>query len=149
MELDTSGWSGDGTLTQRLIAAMETLPEVLFLKVEDAPTTRSDAGFSFISNELLVGFASTRRVRRTVLFGVVPWWTSSAVPNLTLAELETHLAAIEEIGPADYSDSGMLQFLRAERVIPAYQTRGYKLIEMVRVYGSSAPPRAGPKYGGY
>ena len=28
----------------------------------------------------------------------------------------------------------MLQYLRAERIIPPYQTRGYKLVEIVRIY---------------
>jgi hypothetical protein len=28
----------------------------------------------------------------------------------------------------------MLQYLRVERVIPPYQTRGIKIIEMVRIY---------------
>jgi hypothetical protein len=28
----------------------------------------------------------------------------------------------------------MLQYLKTERVIPPYQTRGYKLVELVRVY---------------
>ena len=41
---------------------------------------------------------------------------------------------IEGVGAPDYGDEGMLQYLRAERIIPPYQTRGYKLVEMVRVY---------------
>ena len=28
----------------------------------------------------------------------------------------------------------MLQYLRTERIIPPYQTRGYKLVELVRIY---------------
>ena len=28
----------------------------------------------------------------------------------------------------------MLQYLQTERIIPPYQTRGYKLVELVRVY---------------
>jgi hypothetical protein len=28
----------------------------------------------------------------------------------------------------------MLQYLRTERVVPPYQTRGYKIVELVRVY---------------
>ena len=152
MDLDRSGWSGDGTLTQCLIEALQAVPQVRFLKVEDAPASRSDPAFSFVSNELFVGFASSRRVARRVRFGVVPWWTVSDVPDLTLPGLETHLATIDGIGAADYSDEGMLQFLRAERVIPAYQTRGYKLVELVRIYelgtaarrdhGDGAPSRA-------
>ena len=28
----------------------------------------------------------------------------------------------------------MLQYLRTQRIIPAYQTRGYKLVELIRLY---------------
>ena len=31
----------------------------------------------------------------------------------------------------------MLQYLRAERIVPPYQTRGYKLVELVRIYEAS------------
>ena len=34
----------------------------------------------------------------------------------------------------------MLQYLRSERIVPAYQTKGYKLIELVRIY--EADPRS-------
>ncbi len=27
-----------------------------------------------------------------------------------------------------------MQYLRAERIVPPYQTRGYKLVELVRIY---------------
>jgi len=37
----------------------------------------------------------------------------------------------------------MLQYLRTQRIIPPYQTRGYKVIEMVRVYEASASDGAG------
>ena len=32
------------------------------------------------------------------------------------------------------ADGAMLQYLRTERIIPPYQTRGYKLVELVRIY---------------
>ena len=44
------------------------------------------------------------------------------------------MLAAPEIGAPDYSDEAMLQYLRTERVIPPYQTKGYKLVELVRVY---------------
>ena len=34
----------------------------------------------------------------------------------------------------------MLQYLRAERIVPAYQTRGYKLVELVRIYEGGYSP---------
>jgi hypothetical protein len=33
----------------------------------------------------------------------------------------------------------MLQYLRTERVVPPYQTRGYKLVELVRIYEVALP----------
>jgi hypothetical protein len=119
MVLDTSGWSGDGDFTKLLIAAMEVLP-VGFLKVEDAPASRADAGFSFISNELFVRFDRQ---------------------PMSLASLHAALSATATIGEADYSDEGMLQYLRTERIIPPYQTRGYKQIELVRIYEAGTAPR--------
>jgi hypothetical protein len=104
MEVDASGWSGEGEFTQRLIDAMGTIGPVRFLKVEDAPASRADAGFSFISNELFV-------------------------------------SALADLGSPDYSDDGMLQYLRAERIVPPYQSRGYKLIELVRIYEAGTVPR--------
>ena len=41
--------------------------------------------------------------------------------------------AAKQVHP-DYADDEMLQYLRTERIIPPYQTRGYKLVELVRVY---------------
>ena len=56
--------------------------------------------------------------------------------------LDSALAALPDIGASDYSDEGMLQYLRTERVVPPYQTRGYKLVELVRVYETSTAPRS-------
>ena len=53
---------------------------------------------------------------------------------LKMSNLETILSEVEGIGPPDYADDEMLQYLRTERIIPPYQTRGYKLVELVRVY---------------
>jgi len=61
---------------------------------------------------------------------------------LTLPGLEAALTAITDVGAPDYGDEGMLQYLRAERIIPPYQTRGYKLVEMVRIYEVGTPRRA-------
>ena len=51
------------------------------------------------------------------------------------ADLERRLAALEQVGAPDYSDEAMLQYLKTERIIPPYQTRGYKVVELVRIYG--------------
>jgi hypothetical protein len=124
MELDASGWSGDGAFTQLLVDALKAVEQVRFVKVEDAPATRSEATFSFVSNEVYVAFEPARR------------------PRMSIASLSSVLESLPGVGAPDYADDGMLQYLRAERVIPPYQTRGYKLIELVRVYeaGSATPP---------
>lgn len=140
MELDGSGWSGEGDFTRRLIEALKRLP-IRFLKVEDAPATRADAGFSFISNELFVLFDSTRRVARSRKFGIIPVSRSIDDKLMSLASLESALSEVGDIGQPDYSDEGMLQYLRSERIVPPYQTRGYKLVELVRIYEAGTAPR--------
>jgi hypothetical protein len=53
---------------------------------------------------------------------------------MTLAELAARLGPADGVGEADYSDDGMLQYLRTERIVAPYQTKGYKVVEMVRIY---------------
>ena len=53
---------------------------------------------------------------------------------MTIADLERALASAAAIGTPDYADDAMLQYLRTERIVPPYQTRGYKLVELVRIY---------------
>ena len=130
MNLEASGWSGEGTFTKLLIDALREIPAVEALRVEDAPASRADTGFSFISNELYVLFVSkphTLRRRKEKL--------------MTLGGLELALADIPEIGAPDYSDDGMLQYLRTERILQPYQTRSYKMIELVRLYEAGTLPR--------
>lgn len=141
MEVDASGWSGEGEFTQRLIDAIGTIAPVRFLKVEDAPASRADGSFSFISNELFVLFASVPRVVRTRRLGFIPVSTVVEDKLMTLGALESSLSALADFGPPDYSDEGMLQYLRAERIVPPYQSRGYKLIELVRIYEAGTAPR--------
>lgn len=142
MELDVSKWSGEGNFTQVVIECLKHIDEVTFVRVEDAPASRSEADYNFISNEIFVKFASTSRTERTWRFGVLPGTTVVADKAMTMAGLEQVLIKRPEVGEADYSDEGMLQYLRAERIIPPYQTRGYKLVELVRIYEVGTPRRA-------
>src|SRR3954466_11931969 len=141
-ELESSAWSGEGTFTQLLIDRLQDVDGVRFVRVEDAPATRSDADYNFISNELYVGFATTERAERIKRFGVLPGVRIVTEKAMTLQGLEAALAAIDGVGARNYGDEGMLQYLRAERIIPPYQTRGYKLVEMVRIYEAGTPRRA-------
>jgi len=142
MTLDTSKWSGEGTFTHVLVDQLRRLDAVAGVVVEDAPASRSEADYNFISNEVFVAFATTPRTARILRFGFLPASKTVVEKAMTIAQLEAALTAIPEVGAPDYSDDGMLQYLRTERVIPPYQTRGYKLIELVRLYEVGAPRRS-------
>lgn len=134
MNVDISNWSGDGDFTRSLVDVLQALPEVAALRVEDAPASRSDAAFMFLSNEVYVQFTRQERPQVRRWLGFVPITTLVSEAALTLDGLHARLSGIEAIGEADYSDEGMLQYLRTQRIIPPYQTRGFKLVELVRVY---------------
>jgi hypothetical protein len=131
---ESAGWSGEGEFTQKLIETLQAMPDVRFLRVEDAPATRAEADYNFISNEIYVGFGVRTRHEAFRRFGFLPGTRPVHEPSMSLADLEQSLASLNEIGAPDYSDKTMLQYLRTERIIPPYQTRGYKLVELVRIY---------------
>ena len=134
MNVDTSKWSGEGEFTQLLLEHLRQMPNIAGVRLEDAPATRSEADYNFISNEFFIDFVSETREERTRKWGFVPVRHVVEAKAMTIAQLETVLASDAAIGPPDYADAGMLQYLRAERIIPPYQTRGYKLVELVRIY---------------
>lgn len=144
MEVEASGWSGEGEFTKRLVAALGAVDAVERVRVEDAPASRADAGFSFISNELFVAFATTGRIVQRRRLWLLTGSVVVRAKAMTLGELEASLAAIPEIGSPDYSDEGMLQYLRTDRILQPYQTKPYKLIELVRMYESDTAPRREP-----
>jgi hypothetical protein len=134
MDVDISAWSGDGDFTIELVEILKGIEEIAVLKVEDAPASRTGAGFNFLVNEIFVTFSTVRRSVPARLLGFIPAKRAIDEPVLTLPGLETRLSLVEGIGAADYSDEGMLQYMRTQRIVAPYQTRGYKLVEMVRVY---------------
>jgi hypothetical protein len=140
-EIDTARWSGEGSFTQVVIDHLREMEQIRLIRVEDAPATRSEADYNFISNEVFVEFATTTRAEPIKRFGFLPGTRSVADKAMTIAMLERVLTALEAIGAPDYSDDGMLQYLRTERIIPPYQTRGYKLVELVRIYEVGTPRR--------
>ena len=133
MQLDVAGWSGDGDFTQVLVEHLRGVDEIAYLRIEDAPTSRSGADYQFVSNEIFVTFANVGLSRLRRLW---PWSGGKGAgrPQMTLADLESMLSALTDVGAPDYSDEGMLQYLRTQEVVAPYQTRGYKLVELVRVY---------------
>jgi hypothetical protein len=143
MQIDTSKWSGEGTFTQVMIDRLETIAEIVGMRVENAPASQSGADYNFISNEIFVAFATIAREEPTRRFGFLPGSRTVTSKAMTLPGLEAALATLADIGAPDYSDEGMLQFLRTERIVPPYQTRGYKLVELVRLYEIGTASRAG------
>jgi hypothetical protein len=142
VEIDTSKWSGEGTFTQRLIDWLAKLDSLMLVRIEDAPASRSEADYNFISNEVFVAFKTAVRVEPVRRLGLFPGSREVIYQKLDVAGLEAMLTAAPEIGPPDYADEGMLQYLRTERIVPPYQTRGYKLVELVRLYDAGAPRRS-------
>ena len=141
MEVDTSKWSGEGTFTQTLVDCLGQIDGVTAVRVEDAPASRSEADYNFMSNEIFVVFETAMREEPARRFGLFPGTRSVAYKKMSVPDLERALASVPGIGAPDYADEGMLQYLRTERVIPPYQTKGYKLVELVRVYEAGTPRR--------
>jgi hypothetical protein len=142
MEIDTSKWSGEGAFTQQLIDWLSTLDSLTLVRIEDAPASRSEADYNFISNEVFVAFETAVRLEPIRRLGLFPGSREVTYQKMDIAGLDAMLTATPNIGPPDYADEGMLQYLRTERVVPPYQTRGYKLVELVRIYDASAPRRS-------
>jgi hypothetical protein len=142
MDLDTSRWSGEGEFTALLIERLRDVAEIAAVHVEDAPATRAEADYNFVSNELFITFHT--KPRRISIRRLGFWPGSATVLDKTMdvAGLERTLTGIADIGPPDYGDDGMLQYLKTETVIQPYQTRGYKLIELVRIYEAGSPRRS-------
>ena len=110
MELDTSKWSGEGEFTTLLVERLREVAGVHALRVEDAPASRAESDYNFISNELFVTFA-TRTLREPIRrFGILPAVRTVTEKLMTVAELEQALTALSGIGAPDYADGGMLQY---------------------------------------
>ncbi len=134
MHVDSGAWSGEGAFTQVVVDRLRAIETVVAVRIEDAPATRSEADYNFIANEIFVTFAMEERYEPFKILGVFTRRRRVSARAMTFDELVTALEESDGIGPADYADEGMIQYLRTERIIPPYQTRGYKLVELVRIY---------------
>ena len=141
MDIDTSKWSGEGAFTQTLIDRLKQIDGLAVVRVEDAPASRAESDYNFMSNEIFVVFETGIREEPTRRLGLFPGTRAVTYKKMSVPGLERALSSAPEIGAPDYADEGMLQYLRTERVIPPYQTRGYKLVELVRVYEAGTPRR--------
>ena len=61
MDVDTEKWSGEGEFTQLLIDTLRELGTITLVRVEDAPASRSEADYNFMSNEVFVAFVTRSR----------------------------------------------------------------------------------------
>ena len=134
MRVDSEGWSGEGAFTQVVIDRLRAIDKIALLKVEDAPATRSDADYNFIANEIFVTFGTEDRYEPFKIAGLFTSRRRVSDKAMAFDALVKLLEQTDGIGPADYADEGMIQYLRTERIIPPYQTKGYKLVELVRIY---------------
>src|SRR5947208_15427346 len=106
-ELDTSAWSGEGTFTQLLLDRLSGIDAIRLVRVEDAPATRSDADYNFISNEVYVGFQTIDRTEPVRRFGFLPGTRIVVEKVMTIETLERTLAAVAGMGAPDYSADAM------------------------------------------
>ena len=143
MHTDSAGWNGEGSFTTVLLAALETVGGLEAIKVEDAPSSRAEAGYAFISNEVYVTFSRIMRRDTVRRFGI-SWPTTVEVDALTIEGLGEALGSVDGVGSPDYADDGMLQYLRTETIVAPYQTKGFKIVEMVRIYRASLRSAAEP-----
>jgi hypothetical protein len=141
-QVDLAQWSGEGEFTQVLIDHLRGLSGIASVRVEDAPASRSEADYNFISNEIFVSFDTVVERERGRALGFIPTRRAVEKKAMTIADLERMLTSDAAIGAPDYADDGMLQYLRTERIVPPYQTRGYKLVELIRIYETGAERRA-------
>ena len=139
--IDRQQWSGEGDFTQTLIDWFLERDNITFLKVEDSASTRADVDYNLISNEIFLKFRTRERIERERVWGIVPRKRTVIDKIMTLEQLASELGNEDEIGVPEFADETMIQFLRTERVIPPYQTKGYKLIELVRIYEVGTPSR--------
>ena len=140
MQIESTGWGGEGAFTAVLFEALKAVGTIELLRVEDAPASRAEPGYAFISNEIYVAFKTDVRRETRRRLGL-PWPSSVEVGQMTLGGLAALLGTAEGVGEPDYADDGMLQYLRTERIVAPYQTRGYKIVEMVRIYEVGMPRR--------
>jgi len=140
MRIESGGWGGEGTFTGVLVEALQAIDTIEYLRVEDAPASRAEPGYALISNEIYVRFKTESKTETRTRLGL-PWRTRVVVKQMTLEGLGTRLGQADGVGEPDYGDDGMLQYLRTERIVAPYQTRGVKVVELVRIYEVGSPRR--------
>lgn len=141
MRVESAGWSGEGEFTAIVLESLKAVDAIEFVRVEDAPASRAEPGYAFISNEIYIRF------RRPVFAWIstrLGWSRTGRARDsaMTLAGLSRLLGELPAVGEPDYADDGLLQYLKAERITAPHQTKGIKVVELVRIYEAGSQPRA-------
>lgn len=142
MRVESAGWSGEGEFTAVVLESLKGIDAIEFLRVEDAPASRAEPGYAFVSNEIYVRFRRPAFAWASRLLGRLRVDGRTRDSAMTLAELGRLLGGLTAVGEPDYADDGLLQFLKAERIIAPHQSKGIKVVELVRIYEAGSPPRA-------
>ncbi len=100
MPVESGGWSGEGAFTQHVLDRLRGVEEVAALKVEDAPSTRSEADYNFVANEIFVTFATVQRDEPAKLLGTFRTTRRVSAKAMTFDGLVKLLEESEGIGPA-------------------------------------------------
>ena len=135
-EIVRTGWSGDGDFTQHLVDHLRNWEHIATIRVEDAPAGREGEGFNFLANDVFVTFVVRPAPRPAYAF----WRRQVLVATATTDDLVAYLSAIATIGEPAYRDEGMLQYLHTQRIIGPYQSKGIKVVELVRIYVGKVVP---------
>ena len=88
MDVDVSKWSGEGEFTALLLERLRSVATIAAIRVEDAPASRTEADYNFISNEFFVTFTERLRRERFRRFGVLPASKTIVEREMTIAGLD-------------------------------------------------------------
>ena len=140
MQIESSGWGGEGTFTAVLLEALKSIETIEYLRVEDAPASRAEPGYAFLSNEVYVKFRTDSRNGTRRRFGI-PWPTRVEVKQMSLGELAARLGQRRRRGR-----TGLRR--RRDAAVPPHRAhrrplpdQGVKVVEMVRIYEVGTPRR--------
>src|SRR5262245_66309840 len=100
MHVDASRWSGEGTFTNLLVERLKQIEQITAIRVEDAPASRSEADYNFISNEIFVAFSKIERRESFRRLGFLPSSRTVLEPSIDVSGLESALARFSVDWPA-------------------------------------------------
>ena len=101
--IDRDRWSGEGDFTEQLLSWLSEQSDVISLRVEDAPSTRTDVEYNFISNEIYVEFKVREFYQSRRVLGVIPLGRKSLEKTMSLEKLNRVLSEESELGEPDYA----------------------------------------------